>query len=185
MSQTKKILLITGSPRSKGNSTTLANALAKGAEEKGHTILRFDSAKNNVLPCTACDACWSKGTPCIFNDGFTELAPLLEQADVIVFASPVYWGTFSTQIKSAIDKFYSYMAEKSQTSIAGKQSILLMTGAEKEESLFTGCIETYKAMLHFLKWNDLGSIIAKGLWAEGDIESSDYLAKAEALGKSL
>ena len=79
----KQLLIITGSPRHGGNSDTLAEALARGAQEAGHTVQRFDAGRAQILPCRACDGCFRQGKPCLFDDDFTTLAPLLEAADVV------------------------------------------------------------------------------------------------------
>ena len=64
-----KILVLTGSPRKNGNSATLADNFIKGAEEAGHTVVRFDAAFKKVHPCIACNKCGMDG-PCIFKDDF-------------------------------------------------------------------------------------------------------------------
>ena len=55
----------------------------------------------NIKGCKACKACYSKGAACVFDDDFNEIAPLMENADVIVMATPVYWYTFPAQLKAA------------------------------------------------------------------------------------
>ena len=79
------------------------------ARAKGHTVTLFNATKK-VGGCKACDTCWSKGQACSFTDGFTDLEPLLEKADTVVFATPMYWFGFSAQIKAAIDRIYAYIS---------------------------------------------------------------------------
>lgn len=114
---TKKILVITGSPRIGGNSDMLADAFIKGVKAKGHSIKKFNTVENPIRGCIACNTCWSKGTACSFKDGFTKLEPLLEEADVIVLAYPLYWFGMTAHIKSAIDKFYAYLSQNRKTSL--------------------------------------------------------------------
>ena len=64
-----KILVIAGSPRKNGNSDTLADNFIKGATEKGHSVIKFESAFKKVHPCMACDKCTSDGQ-CVFKDDF-------------------------------------------------------------------------------------------------------------------
>ena len=85
-----KIVVLTGSPRKNGNSAYLAEQFIKGAEEKGHEVFRFDCAFKQVEPCRACNRCGMDG-PCIFNDDFQELRPHLIDADMVVFATPMYY----------------------------------------------------------------------------------------------
>ena len=106
----KNILVLTGSPRSNGNSFMLADAFIKGAEEAGHRIQRFDAARKQIDGCRACNQCFKHGKACLFDDDFNSLAPILEEADVLVLATPLYWFSFPTQLKAALDKFYAFMA---------------------------------------------------------------------------
>ena len=84
----KNILILTGSPRKGGNIDKLADAFISGAEQAGHTAVKYATATKNIMGCKACNRCFSKGTACVFSDDFNELAPLVEQADRIVFAMP-------------------------------------------------------------------------------------------------
>lgn len=101
-----KITVLTGSPRRNGNSTYLAEQFIKGAEEQGHEVFRFDCAFRQVEPCRACNRCGMDG-PCISNDDFQELRPHLIGADMVVFATPMYYFGFSAQMKRVIDRFYA------------------------------------------------------------------------------
>ncbi|MDE6189262.1 MAG: flavodoxin family protein, partial [Clostridia bacterium] len=99
----KKIVVITGSPRKRGNSFAMTNAFIKAAQDKGHTITRFDAAMQNVGGCRACETCFKTGKACSFDDDFNIIAPEIEKADVVVFTTPVYWYSFPAQIKGVID----------------------------------------------------------------------------------
>ena len=97
-----KILVITGSPRKNGNSNTLVDNFIKGVEEAGHSVVRFDSAFKNVHPCVACNKCGMNGQ-CVFKDDFEFVRNNIVDADVVVFASPMYYFGISAQIKAVID----------------------------------------------------------------------------------
>ena len=101
-----KITVLTGSPRANGNSACLAEQFIKGAQEKGHEIYRFDCAFKHIETCRACNRCGMNGT-CIFDDDFLELRPKLIEADMVVFASPMYYFGVSAQMKRVIDRFYA------------------------------------------------------------------------------
>jgi hypothetical protein len=137
----KKILVMTGSPRKGGNSDMLADAFIKGAESAGHEVTKFECAHKNIKPCIACDACYSQKGACVFNDDFNELAPLLEQSDVIVFAPPVYWFTFPAQMKGALIKC--------MRSDGGRQSAIhecsCLLRRMRDRSDFEGLIGSIKA----------------------------------------
>ena len=103
----KKIVVITGSPRKNGNSFAMTDTFIKAAEAKGYVVTRFDAALKNVGGCHACETCYKTGKACSFDDDFNTIAPYIVEADVVVFTTPVYWYSFPAQIKGVIDKLYA------------------------------------------------------------------------------
>ncbi len=181
----KNVLVITGSPRKGGNSELLADAFIKGAKGAGHNVVKFEAAFDTSGGCKACGKCWSSGEPCAFPDGFNKMAPDLEKADVVVFASPLYWFGFSGQLKNMIDKFYSYAGPACPRPLKPKQAVLLMCAAAPAPGVFSGAHATYKNMLGYLKWSDGGMFSVNGVHNPGDISKTSYLAEAENLGAKL
>ncbi len=181
----KNILVLTGSPRKGGNSDLLAEAFMKGAISSGHTVNKFETAFKSIQGCKACKACWSTETACIFKDGFTELEPLLEKADLIVFATPLYWFGMSSQLKAAIDRFYAYMRDNCRRPLKATESVLLACGNDKDPEIFDGLIGTYRGMANYLKLTDRGIIAVTNVDEIGDIKKTDALKQAEDLGKKI
>lgn len=181
----KNILILAGSPRKNGNSDMLAEAFARGARAKGHTVSKVDVTKN-MGGCRACDTCWSKGQACSFTDAFTDLEPLLEQADVLVFATPVYWFGFSAQIKAAIDRLYAYVSPKALRPLKIKESVLLACAGEATDThVFDGLVLTFTGILHYLNWKNAGVLTIPAVQDKGDILKTDALDNAEQLGMGL
>ena len=114
----KKILVITGSPRKNGNSFAMTDAFIKAAEAKGHTVTRFDAAFKTIGGCHGCETCFSTGKACTFDDDFNTIAPAILEADAIVFTMPVYWYSIPSQIKGVIDRIFSLVVGGKD--IAGK-----------------------------------------------------------------
>lgn len=181
----KNILVLTGSPRKGGNSDLIAEAFMNGARDSGHTVNKFETAFKQIQGCRACKACWSTETACIFKDGFTELEPILEEADLIVFATPLYWFGMSSQLKAAVDRFYAYMRDNCRRPLKITESVLLTCGGDKESEIFDGIIGTYKRMVHYMKWTDKGIIAVPDVYDIGDIKKTDALERAEELGKTI
>ncbi len=185
-SSTKKgtplnVFILTGSPRRNGNSAILADEFARGAVDAGHQVTRFDSAFQQVHPCRACDRCRNGQNPCIFQDDYAAVMPNLIAADVIVFASPVYYFSLSAQIKTCIDRFYAV-----NNKIAGnKRAFLLLTFADGNIKTAAPSVANYKALLDYRAWSDAGQILAKGVWAAGDIQRTDYPKQAYQMGRNL
>ena len=179
----KNILVLTGSARVGGNSDLLADAFIKGATQAGHEVVKYEVGNKNIKGCTACNTCFSKGTPCSFQDDFNNIAPYIEKADMLVFATPLYWYNFPSQLKAVIDKLYSFFIGKKKLNI--KESALLVCGEEKNESAFDAIISTYKLIHSYLKWADRGQLVVPGVFKKGDILSTDYLVRAEKMGSNI
>jgi multimeric flavodoxin WrbA len=179
----KNILVLTGSPRINGNTDKLADAFIAGAQQTGHTTVKFTTADKQIKGCIDCQTCFSKGSACSIPDDFAELAPLLEQADMVVFATPLYWFTFSTQMKAAIDKFYSFYVGNRPLKV--KECALLVCGGGTDLYTYDGIIKSYKLIAEFLNWQDSGVIVVPGLHDKDEILNTDGLQRAETLGKGI
>lgn len=174
----KSILVITGSSRKDGNSTLLAKAFIEGAEHTGNKIMLFDVAKKKVNPCIACNTCLTKGR-CVYNDDFNELIPMLQNADIIVFSSPLYWFTFSAQLKAVIDRMYSVQ------NISNKQSVLITCGQTDNMNDFEGIIKSYELMANYLEWKNIAVLAIPDVNEVGDVKNTDGLEKAKKIGLSI
>lgn len=181
----KNIVVITGSPRRGGNSDLMAEAFAKGARDAGATVNLFNAAADPVKPCMACDACWKKGKPCVFDDGFDRLGPMLEQADAVVLCGPVYWFTFSAQLRAATDKFYAYLSENALRKPKWSGMALLMCAGDTDPEVFSGAVTTYRLAAKYLGLADLGQVLATGAYEKDAIRNTDALVRAEQLGRAI
>ncbi|MBR3799898.1 MAG: flavodoxin family protein [Bacteroidales bacterium] len=105
----KKILIVNGSKRMKGNSYALENRIAEQLKGKADVTL-FEIGKKDVSACLACDACKRQHTPnCIQNDDFTSLIPEIDSCDAMLILAPVHWDQFPAQLKAFLDRTYSFM----------------------------------------------------------------------------
>lgn len=179
----KHILVLTGSPRRNGNSDLLADAFIKGAQAAGHTVTKYETGLKNIGGCKACNQCYSKGQACVFGDDFNALAPLMEQSDVLVIATPMYWFSFPAQLKAALDKMYAFLVAGRKVNI--KESILLVCAETTEKAAFNGLVKTYQRIAAYQKWHDLAHLLVPCVAEKGDILSTDALKKAEKLGATL
>lgn len=104
-----KILVLNGSPRVKGNTAGFVAAFKEGAESSGHEVTVFPVAKMKISGCCGCNTCHSEKNSgkCCHDDDMQEIYPYIDSADLIVFASPVYYWSFTGQMQSAISRFYS------------------------------------------------------------------------------
>lgn len=98
-----KIVVLNGSPR-KGNTVTAINAFVEGAKANNEIEI-VDTYKQKISPCMGCGACeCHKG--CVAKDDSNKVVDKLVEADLIVFATPVYWWGITAQMKLVVDKCY-------------------------------------------------------------------------------
>lgn len=181
MTKKMKIVMLTGSPRRNGNTNHLAGQFMKGAEEAGHDVYKFDCAWAKVSPCTACNSC-GMGGECVFNDDFTTLRPYLVDADMVVFAAPMYYFGFSSQLKRVIDRFYALNYDLKG---ADKKAVLLMAYADTAAKEAEPMLSHYRTLLDYLGWSDAGTVVAPGMWPAGAVKNSKYSRMAYELGKNI
>ncbi len=181
----KKVLVLTASPRKNSNTTKMAQAFAHGAETAGHEVIWFDAAEHKIAGCSACDACWSTGKACVMPDDFNQLAALLESCEVLLIATPLYWLGFPAQVKAAIDKLYAYGGSGGLRPLTIRECYLFVCGGDVDKAEYQPVIQAYEASAEFLGWKNRGIIQTGGVDAEGALEASGVLEQAEEMGKTV
>lgn len=190
----KKVLIVLDGGRARGNTAQLAEAFAKGTQSAGHEVETISLAKTEVRGCIGCNAC-RYGKPCVQKDGFCELVPKIKSADLIVFASPLYFWTISAKIKAFIERFYC-IAEEDENPPYGryekypiKDCALLMTSADNLFWTFEQALSYYKfALINYIGFNDKGALLAGGCGSTNgkpQIASTDYLERAFDFGYNI
>ena len=172
------ILVLNGSPR-KGNTLAAINAFAEGASEK-HTVEIIDTYKLNIKPCMACESCGCSNG-CVFDDDSNMIADKMIAADMVVFATPVYWWGISAQLKLVVDKLYCKAAH-----MKGKKIGVIACGGSPVGSEQYHLIEgQFKCIASFLEWYIMfhNSYFAS---AKDDFASdADAVAEMKAAGAAL
>lgn len=179
----RKIVVITGSPRKNGNSFAMTDAFIQAAEAKGHQVTRFDAAMMNVGGCHACETCFKTGKACSFDDGFNTIAPAILEADAVVFTMPVYWYSIPAQIKGVIDKLFSLVVGGKD--IAGKECAMIVCCEEDDMSVMDGVRIPLERSAALMKWHMVGEVLVPGVLNAGEIEKTDGCAQAAALAEKI
>ena len=137
-----KIITLLGSAKKKGNTASVLGAFEDEIKSKGHSIERINVAQKKVGGCLGCDKCsvTADEIACIQKDDAIEILEKMIEADVILFASPVYFWGVTAQIKALIDRCYSlitqYGTPEHTSLLKGTPIALLATGADiYEENL--------------------------------------------------
>lgn len=177
-----KIVVLTGSPHRQGTSALLADAFISGAASKGHAIVRFDTAFENVGPCRACYYCEAHHGECVQQDAMREILPAILSADMIVLVTPLYYFSMTAQLKTVLDRLMPQRAALRDHPM--KCAMLVTCGSDTDWNM-DAIMAHYKVLQQYLPWEDQGVVLAKNVFARKDIEDTDYPAAARALGARL
>ncbi len=179
----KKIVVITGSPRTNGNSFAMTDAFIQAARQKGHSVTRFDAAMMKIGGCRACETCYQTGKACSFDDDFNTIAPAILEADAVVFTMPVYWYSIPAQIKGVIDRMYALVV--GGRDVAGKECALIACCEEEDMTVLDGVRIPVERTAALLKWKMAGEVLVPGVLEAGAIDRTDGCARAAALAEKI
>ncbi len=104
-----KVVALLGSPRRQGNSSSLAELFTSIMAENGYEVTTHFLNELTYRGCQACNGCKERTDFCVLHDDLLPVLKDAQDADVVVLASPVYWGDISAQLKGFIDRTYSYL----------------------------------------------------------------------------
>ena len=166
----KNIVVLTGSPRKKGNSFAMTQTFIDAAEANGHTVQRFDTAFLKISGCRGCYGCRETGQ-CVIRDDFTPIAEAITAADIVAFSTPLYFFTFSSYLKAALDRFFSlHRSYQLGAALGGKQCVLLACCADKDEEEYQALRYSYRMSIGEMDWTSIGEVLATGIWGTPDQE---------------
>lgn len=174
----KKVLILSGSPRKNGNSDILCDEFARGAMEAGHQVEKIRVAEKNIGYCHACYACRGTGV-CAIKDDMAEIMQKMIDCDVMVLASPVYFYSIDAQLKAVIDRSVARWTE-----VKDKEFYYIVTAADGEKEAadttiacfrgYTDCVEGAKEM---------GVVYGMGTYEKGEVKGTVAMTEAYEMGR--
>lgn len=177
----KKVLVITASLRKNSNSTALANAFAKGAKENGNEVETISLIDKKISFCKGCLAC-QQIQNCVIKDDSNDIVDKMKTADVIAFATPVYYYEMSGQMKTLLDRANPLFPSDYKF----RDIYLLASAAENDERAMDKAVSGLCGWIDcFEKANLKGVVKAIGVTDEGDIFGSSSLNEAYEIGKKI
>lgn len=187
-----KIVALLGSPRSKGNSAAITECFLETAKGIGAETRSFVLNRLNYQGCQACRACKKTSEICVLKDGLTAVLEDVRQADVIVFASPVYFGDLTGQMKTFIDRTYSYLTpdfyrdpDNASRLPPGKTAVWILTQG-MPDTAFKDVFPRYEWVMSIIGIHKVHLIRGCGLAKPDDIRNRPELLKqAGELARSV
>ena len=171
-----KILVLNGSPRPNGNTAAMVNAFVEGAQQNGHDITVVPVCQKKIAGCRACEYCHTKGNRvCIQKDDMQEIYPVLDEADMIVLASPIYYHSITGQLQCAINRIYAL--DKPQK--LKKAALFLSSGSD---GVFNGAIYEYRnSFLDYLHLENMGIFTVYGKQNQSEEKRQQLLEFGQSL----
>jgi len=185
----KQILVLLGSPRKKGNSTTLAQQITKGAESAGAKVETIYLNGLNIKPCQGCYACKKKDSKgCVVDDDMQSLYPKMIASDAWVIATPVYWFNMTAQTKIFMDRCFGLFDASFTVNPLYKKKIAIAMSYGDSDPFNSGCVNALRSFQDAFRY--VGAKIVGMVYGSaeepGEIASNtELLEQAEALGKKL
>ena len=177
----KRVLIISSSPRKGGNSETLAAAFAKGAQEAGHQVETVYLREKQYSFCKGCFACLKLGH-CVIKDDAVEIAAKMHDENVLVFVTPIYYYSVSGQLKTMLDRANPLFG----TDYAFTKAYLLATAAEDEPETVEGTVKAVQGWVDcFPRCQLVETVFAGGVNEVGEIIGHPALERAYQVGKEI
>jgi len=174
----KTIVIISSTPRKNGNSDILSDEFMKGARDAGHYVEKIRLSEKNINYCTGCCTCIGKPGKCVQQDEMNDILAKLLKADILVFASPVYFRSFNGQMKTFIDRvcpIYPMIHNKDVYLIASAAGGSLPVNSTFDSfRVFTDCLDV----------QEKGTVSVTGLWDAGKVQNTKAMGEAYRMGKN-
>jgi multimeric flavodoxin WrbA len=186
------IVCLYGSPRTKGNSAAIAGAFCKTAEKNGAVVRSYVLNQMDFKGCQACYGCKRKSDTCVLEDDLTEVLDAVRGTDILVMASPVYYGDVSAQLKAFIDRTFSFLvpdyttAKKPHRLEGDKRLVMILSQGHPDEDRFSDIYPKYSTFFGWMGFQKAELIRSCGVRDLNDISKRpEILAQAEALAARL
>lgn len=184
-----KVLLFMGSPRFGGNTDLLSDAFIRGCEEAGASPEKIFLAAKRITPCIECGHCEKEGA-CALKDDMTEIYQKINESQVIVLATPIFFYNLSSWCQALIERSQAMWVKKYilkhtfESDI--KKGILIAVGATKGKKLFDGVTLVTKYFFDAISARFTATLLIRGIEKKGEIlKQPEYLESARLLGYFL
>ena len=178
----KKVLIISTSLRTQSNSDILARECQKGAIDAGHEVEYVSLKGKDIKYCMGCLTCMKSGC-CVLKDDVAEIMEKVKEAEVIVYATPIYYYEMCGQMKTLLDRLNPLYS----SDYAFRDIYMIATAAENEESAFEKAYNGLQGWVDCFEKAELKGIVAgAGIGDANDaLNHNDVMKNAYDLGRSL
>jgi len=186
-----KIVTLLGSPRSGKNSASIANRFTETATQLGAATTTYELNRLAYRGCQGCYACKKTHDHCVLQDDLTEVLNEVQAADLVVLASPVYYGDVTAQLKGFIDRTYSYLkpdylSNPQPSRLSPKKLVMVLTQGHPDEALFADIFPRYAGFMQWMGFTEPLLLRACGV-GPGSIDAvpEQVLQQAEKAARTI
>jgi multimeric flavodoxin WrbA len=186
------VVAVLGSPRRHGNSATLAEIVLAEAAKAGHATRTFFLNDLSYRGCYACYACKQNVDSCVLDDSLTPVLEAVAAADVVIFASPVYFGDVTGQFKLFFDRTFSYFTPDYRTAAnpsrlaTGKKLVFVQSQGQPDQAFFDDVYPRYDRFFKRIGFGETHLIRAVGVGAPGEaLQRPEFVRAAEKVAAGL
>lgn len=178
----KKVLIISTSLRGGSNSDILAKECEKGAKEAGHDVEYISLKGKEIKYCIGCLSCQKTGT-CVLKDDVADIMEKVKDAEVIVYATPIYYYEMCGQMKTLLDRLNPLFSAEYKF----RDIYMIATAAENEDSAFEKAYNGLQGWVDCFEKASLKGIVTGGGINDANTAAShvDVMQKAYELGKEI
>jgi len=186
-----QVVAVLGSPRTTGNSSAIARRFLDTAAKLGANTRAFELNKLSCRGCQGCYACKKELDKCIVKDDLAVVLSAVREADVVVLASPIYFGEITAQLKTFIDRAFSYLKPDYITNpqpsrLSQKKLLFVLSQGHPDENLFSDVYPRYSEFLKWMGFSDIKLIRACGIGPGiGDAVPENIMKKADEVARNL
>jgi multimeric flavodoxin WrbA len=177
----KNILVLASSARKGGNSDLLSEEFIRGAKEAGHATEKLYLANKHIRGCLGCGICRNDDNNCVQRDDMDDIYGKMQQADILVLASPVYFYSFNAQMKTVLDRTYALHGV-----LSDKTVYLIATGAAPAREYMSVIVDSFRRYIGcFTNMKEGGIIYGVGVSDKGDVKGTPAMQEAYSMGSFL
>lgn len=182
----KNALIINGAPRFNGNSDILVNEIIETSRNNGVGVKLVELRTKRIGNCIGCYKCMREST-CYYDDDMTQIRSDINNAELMILASPLYWYGVTGLMKTFIDRLFFYYHPRNKEMISGKKALIItpmyQRDVEYEANLL---IQFYHRTMNMLEVAIVDMIFLSGLSKQGDVlDKHEYLEEAHWIGENL
>lgn len=182
----KQVVIFNGSPRMDGNTSTILNTVARGAQDGGAEVRTYTLFKMKFMACQSCFACRLEKGDCAINDEITAAMQKVKTADAIVIGSPVYMMQMTGPVKNLYDRFFPLMDSNYQPRYGKKKLLTVYSQGIEDPHAFDSYFEYTAAIFPSFGFDLVGNIVCtNGNDPESAERDADLKIRAYEAGKAL